>query len=113
MIRREDVSDSLRSSLPALAEIERTIALMPSGASQREIEVTLVDIHSMASRQILLGQDLWRDIHGRVRASGEALYKKQAIDLLVRAADAWRRYTASGASRYRNPLWTNRVGYVD
>jgi len=50
MIRREDVSDSLRSSLPALAEIERTIALMPSGASQREIEVTLVDIHSMAAR---------------------------------------------------------------
>ena len=40
-------------------------------------------------------------------------YQKTAVNNLQQAALYWRSYAALALSNYKNPLWTNRVGYVD
>ena len=36
-----------------------------------------------------------------------------AIKELTSAAKFWQLYTSTALSQYKNPLWTNRVGYCD
>ena len=40
-------------------------------------------------------------------------YREDAIKHLQQTAHYWRRYASLALSNYHNPLWTNRVGYVD
>ena len=35
------------------------------------------------------------------------------MDQLTKALDAWKAYTETAMVQNINPLWTNRVGYVD
>ena len=37
----------------------------------------------------------------------------KTIEELNSSAGYWRHYASLGLSNYHNPLWTNRVGYVD
>jgi hypothetical protein len=39
--------------------------------------------------------------------------KAAAITHLVNAAQHWNRFTQLALAHHKNPLWTNRVGYVD
>ena len=83
-------------------------------AEQGELKATLIDIRSMA----LLGKYYAYKIEGATklalyRATSDAIYKDEAVEQLSLALEVWKDYTASSSSLYKNPLWTNRVGYVD
>jgi hypothetical protein len=47
------------------------------------------------------------------RACADGAHRERAIRSLPEAARTWRAYTRQASSRYRNPVWTNRVGSVD
>lgn len=47
------------------------------------------------------------------REINDPSYQSIAIERLNRAAEQWRLYVSLAASEYKNPLWTNRVGYVN
>ncbi|MEO8064867.1 MAG: hypothetical protein ABI821_19215 [Pseudomonadota bacterium] len=40
-------------------------------------------------------------------------HQDDAVKQLTLAAGFWKDYTRRTAARYRNPMWTNRVGLVD
>jgi hypothetical protein len=75
---------------------------------------TLEDIRAMG----LLGKYYAAKIRG---ATALATYRKtrlpehqaDAVRQLTQAATFWKDYTRRTGARYRNPLWTNRVGIVD
>ncbi len=39
--------------------------------------------------------------------------RQNAVDNLTKASTYWKMYTEAAKKNYNNPLWTNRVGYVD
>jgi len=47
------------------------------------------------------------------RETGKKEHQKAAIEELTSAAKFWLQYTSTALSQYKNPLWTNRVGYCD
>ena len=82
--------------------------------ADREYASTLEDIRAMA----LLGKYYAAKIRGATslamyRASRDAADQRDAVEQLTTALRVWKEYSARTAARYRNPLWTNRVGYVD
>jgi hypothetical protein len=89
-------------------------ALKANGKRTQPLAATLSDIRAMA----LLGQYYAEKIRGATalalfRSNGDAKQRDQAVERLTAAAAVWNRYTRLAASKYRNPLWTNRVGTVD
>jgi hypothetical protein len=104
------VADELQRHANAALD---TVAKLESRGN-RELAATLADIEAMA----WLGRYYGCKIRG---ATELALYRKTkkeahqlaAIAQLTDAARHWDRYTASLTSRYKNPVWTNRVGTVD
>jgi hypothetical protein len=102
------------------ARADAALGALPKLATSRaarqgtELAATLEDIRAMA----LLGKYYAAKIRGATelawfRASKHADHQQRAIGHLERAALHWRDYTARTGARYRNPLWTNRVGLVD
>ncbi len=85
-----------------------------SHGGHRELSKILDDIRAMAS--------LGKYYAHKIRAATELelfrhLYYKEhhfnAVKEINLAATYWRLYGAVALGRYHNPLWTNRVGYVD
>ncbi len=84
------------------------------GRRNPELAATFADFRAMA----LLGKYYAAKIRG---ATALAPYRRtklperqaEAVGELTRAAVFFRDYTTRTAPRYRNPLWTNRVGSVD
>ena len=79
-----------------------------------ELKVTLNDIRTMA----LLGKYYTHKIEGSTqlafyRETKDKKYQKLAIEELETALDFWKKYTETAMRQNINPLWTNRVGYVD
>jgi len=79
-----------------------------------ELQVSLHDIRTMA----LLGRYYALKIEGSTkvalyRATDNKLYQTEAVALLERALMAWEDYVEASTQQNINPLWTNRVGYVD
>jgi len=86
----------------------------PAARSNTELSDTLEDIRAMA----LLGKYYAAKIRGATalagfRATREEAKQREAVQELTRAQGFWKDYTANAGARYRNPLWTNRVGIVD
>ncbi len=80
----------------------------------RELAATLADIEAMA----WLGKYYGCKIRGATelalyRKTGKEVHQLAAIAQLTDAACHWDRYTALMGARYKNPMWTNRVGTVD
>ena len=97
------------AALAGIATWERNGARLDA-----ELVSTVADIHAMA----LLGKYYAAKIRGATelaifRASREVEHQAAAVNELTRAAAYWKDYTARTAARYRNPMWTNRVGIVD
>jgi len=93
----------------ALAGVEA----LRDGASP-ELAATVADIRAMA----LLGKYYAGKIRGALalelfHRTGDRGHREEAVQQLTRAAADWDRYAANLTSRYRNPVWTNRVGIVD
>ena len=100
----------------ANAAVEAWVVLrqQPTARQNRELAATLEDIAAMAN----LGQYYAAKIRGatalaRYREGQRPEHQADAVEQLVRAQTFWLEYTARVAARYRNPLWTNRVGIVD
>jgi len=80
----------------------------------KELRLTLEDIRAIA----YMGKYYAHKIRG---ATELALFRKNqkpgakntAIRELTKAAQYWRLYTSTALGQYKNPLWTNRVGYCD
>jgi hypothetical protein len=100
------------------AALAALVAMSPweKSAARRDAEfvATVADIRAMA----LLGKYYAAKIRGatelaQFRETREPRHQAAAIRELTQAAGFWKDYTRRSAARYRNPLWTNRVGIVD
>ena len=80
----------------------------------KELKVTLHDIQTMA----LLGKYYAHKINGSAnlalfREIKDKKYQDEAVAQLTQALEFWKKYTETALQQNINPLWTNRVGYVD
>ncbi|MBN2522661.1 MAG: hypothetical protein JXB24_05270 [Bacteroidales bacterium] len=83
-------------------------------ANSRELKVTIDDIKTMA----WLGKYFAHKIKAATylaifRETLQKEWQSKTIEELNNSAGFWRHYATLGLSNYYNPLWTNRVGYVD
>jgi hypothetical protein len=79
-----------------------------------ELAIILNDIRAMA----LLGKYYAFKISGSVnvalsRETKDEKYRKEAVNQLTEALNTWKLYTRIAMEQNINPIWTNRVGYVD
>ena len=80
----------------------------------KELKITLNDVKTMAA----LGKYYAHKIAGSTqlalfRETGDKKYQETAVKELENALFAWKKYVELALSQNVNPLWTNRVGYVD
>ncbi len=82
----------------------------------KELDKTLKDIRAMA----YLGKYYAHKVAGateldlaRKLDSGNEEARGRSVEELTSAAEYWKLYTDIAGKAYKNPLWTNRVGYVD
>lgn len=80
----------------------------------KELEYTLNDIKTMA----FMGKYYAHKIAGAThlalfRETKNKEHQNRAVEELNLALDFWKNYTAQAMLHNKNPLWTNRVGYVD
>jgi hypothetical protein len=90
------------------------LAAQLKAGGNKELSNTLADIRSMA----WLGKYYGHKIHGATalalfRETGDKKHQAEAVDQLTKALDYWVKYHQNAMKQYKNPLWTNRVGYVD
>lgn len=105
-----DVSAKLDSLADKVLENLKTM----DAKSNQELSVTLHDIRTMA----LLGKYYSRKIAGSAnvalyRETKNKKYQDEAILQLTSALGYWEKFTETALQQNINPLWTNRVGYVD
>lgn len=102
----QQLSDYAEAALTGIAKMD---------ASQSpELQYTLNDIQSMA----FLGQYYAHKIEGATylawyRETKDKQYQTQAVKQLTEALHYWKKYATTLQVQNKNPLWTNRVGYVD
>ncbi len=94
------------------ATLELVQELMP--AEDKELKVILQDIQSMA----LLGKYYAHKIAGATnlamfRETNNKSIQEKAVADLTEALAFWKKYTKSALHQNINPIWFNRVGYVD
>lgn len=84
--------------------------------TSRELGKTLNDIQAMA----FLGKYYAHKIAGatelelsRKLSDGNDEARQRSVEELINAAKYWKSYTDNAGKAYKNPLWTNRVGYVN
>jgi hypothetical protein len=105
-----DVADALDRHAQRAAEI---LASFPP-AENEELARTLADIRIVTQ----LGMYYADKIRGATqlaihRHASDDNAQQQAIRHLVDAARHWHDYASLALQHHRNPLWTNRVGFVD
>ncbi|MFC2098926.1 carbohydrate-binding family 6 protein [Bacteroidota bacterium] len=86
-----------------------------NAGDNKELGKTLNDITAMA----YLGKYYAHKVAGatelelaRKLDSGKNEARQRSVDELTKAAEYWKLYIDIAAKAYKNPLWTNRVGYV-
>ncbi|MEX1238802.1 MAG: carbohydrate-binding family 6 protein [Cyclobacteriaceae bacterium] len=97
-------------------ESDRALQLIASMETDgtSELASTVQDIRTIS----LMGKYYAFKIAGSAylalyRETGEKKYQEKAVNQLSEALRYWKRYTQSALENNKNPLWTNRVGYVD
>jgi hypothetical protein len=100
------------------AEADKALEILEDleAGNNKELKLTLDDIRCMA----YLGKYYAFKIEGAVdlHLFREMSHQKKenqrnAVDDLTKASIYWRMYAKLAQENYINPLWTNRVGYVD
>ncbi len=104
-----EVSDLLHQKMDSAMALVSKIK-----KDQSELDVVIDDIQTIS----YLGKYYAFKIAGSTytalfRQTKDAKYRVQAMDELTQALTYWKKYTALASVRNKNPLWTNRVGYVD
>ncbi len=92
------------------SEILKTL----DAGDNKELKVTLHDIRTVA----LLGKYYAHKIAGATnfalyQETKEKTYQDEAVEQLTQALEFWNKYVELALQQNINPLWTNRVGYVD
>jgi hypothetical protein len=105
-----DVSGKLHDHSGKALEIVKTL----DAGENKELRVTLHDIQTVA----LLGKYYAHKIAGSTnfalfQESKEKSYQDEAVEQLSQALEYWNKYVEMALQQNINPLWTNRVGYVD
>ncbi|MFC2116804.1 carbohydrate-binding family 6 protein, partial [Bacteroidota bacterium] len=107
-----DISQRLHDHADKALEI---LQQFPS-VDNKELEKTLCDIRAMA----YLGKYYAHKVRGatelelsRKMDTGNEEYQQNSVKELTQAGNYWKLYTETAQKSYKNPLWTNRVGYVD
>jgi hypothetical protein len=108
------VADELDLRATAAIGVVSTLRRQPVARQNPEFAATLDDIAAMAD----LGQYYAAKIRGATalatfRQSKLPAHQADSVQQLIRAQRFWMEYTSRLRPRYRNPLWTNRVGIVD
>ncbi len=79
-----------------------------------ELRRTLTDIQIVGNLGLYYADKIRGSTQLAVfRESGDVEAQRLAIDHLVDAARHWHDYASLALQHHKNPLWTNRVGYVD
>ena len=105
-----EVSQKLHEHSGKALEIVKTL----DAGENKELSVTLNDIRIIA----LLGKYYAHKIAGATnfalfQESKEKSYQDEAVNQLTQAQEYWHKYVEKALQQNNNPLWTNRVGYVD
>jgi hypothetical protein len=105
-----EVSEKLHGHSGKALEILKTL----DAGGNKELKITLHDIHTVA----LLGKYYAHKIAGSAnfalfQESREKSYQDEAVEQLTQALEYWHKYVELALQQNINPLWTNRVGYVD
>lgn len=105
-----EVSQQIHHHADAALHLLKTI----SPQKDLELRQTLCDIASIAN----LGKYYAHKIRGAVelalfRENHDLKHQEAAVNELKQAASYWKTYSETAQVEYKNPLWTNRVGYVD
>lgn len=105
-----EVSEKLHGHSGKALEILKTL----DAGGNKELKVTLHDIRTVA----LLGKYYAHKIAGSTnfalfQESKEKSYQDEAVEQLTQALEYWHKYVELALQQNINPLWTNRVGYVD
>lgn len=98
------------------AHCEKALKLISqmSAGENKELKATLTDIKTIS----YLGKYYAHKIAGSTnvalyRETRDKKYQKKAIEELTSALEFWKSYANLALDNHVNPLWTNRVGYVD
>ncbi len=105
-----EVSEKLHDHSGKALEILKTL----DAGGNKELKETLHDIRTVA----LLGKYYAHKIAGSTnfalfQESNEKSYQEEAVEQLTQAQEYWHKYVEMALQQNINPLWTNRVGYVD
>jgi hypothetical protein len=108
------VADELDLRASAAIAVSAAWLRQPVAKKNPELAATLDDIAAMAD----LGQYYAAKIRGatalaKYRHSKLSAHQAESVQHLTRAQKFWKEYVTRLGARYRNPLWTNRVGLVD
>ena len=79
-----------------------------------ELRITIDDIKTMAWLGKYYGHKILAATYlSLFRETSQKEWFQKTTDELNKSAGFWRFYSSAALSNYHNPLWTNRVGYVD
>jgi hypothetical protein len=111
-----DLASPLDASLKLHEHSDRALEILNSldAGDNKELAVTLGDINIIA----LLGKYYAHKIAGATnfalyQESKKNSYQDEAVTQLTRAQEYWQEYVGKALLQNENPLWLNRVGYVD
>lgn len=96
------------------AEIALAWAEKQGVGNSKTLRVTIDDIKTMAFLGKYYAHKITASTYVALfRETFEKEWHKKAVEELNLSAGYWRSYATVAMSNYINPLWTNRVGYVD
>lgn len=119
-MKMADSTSTLKTPLEVAKKLSEHADAALSGAdkikpsSSKELQYTVNDIKSMA----FLGKYYAHKIEGATylalyRETQNVEYQSDAVENLRHALVYWKKYAEAVQLQNKNPLWTNRVGYVD
>ncbi|MEL6925406.1 MAG: carbohydrate-binding family 6 protein, partial [Bacteroidota bacterium] len=120
--QKEGTNTALKSPLAVAAELHQhadlalrlSDQLLKNKTDNKELQHSLLDIRSIG----LLGKYYAHKIEGAThlalfRDTAQPEAQDQSVKALTDALNYWQQYASESGQRYKNPIWTNRVGHVD
>jgi hypothetical protein len=105
-----DVASKLHAQADTVFQLLKSMNIVYN----QELKATLQDIKTMAH----LGKYYAHKIAGSTyvalyRQTKDKVIQNKAVEELTLALASWQEFTMTALEQNSNPLWTNRVGYVD
>ena len=112
LVTPAEISDRLHGHSDKALNLLKQIEPVES----KELQKTLNDITTIA----YLGKYYAHKVAGALELelsrridTGKEEHRQNAVDELTKASEYWKLYIETAKKSYKNPLWTNRVGYVN